>query len=73
MTSTRKFVTPDDLADLIRAHVGSDRRVVDVERFTTGSKKGVYRLTLDDGSTIVLYVWHPDENFWPLPPRSDPG
>ena len=72
MTSTRKFVTPDDLADLIRAHVGSDRRVVDVERFTTGSKKGVYRLTLDDGSTIVLYVWHPDENFWPLPPRSDP-
>jgi phosphotransferase family enzyme len=70
--STRKFVTRDDLADLIRAHVGSDRRVVDIERFTGGSKKGVYRLTLDDGATIALYVWHPDENFWPVAPPSDP-
>jgi hypothetical protein len=56
VTSTRKFVTPDDLTDLVRAQVGSDRRVVDIERFTTGSNKGVYRLTLDDASTIVLYV-----------------
>jgi hypothetical protein len=73
MTSTRKFVTPDNLTDLVRANMGSDRRVVDIERFTSGSKKGVYRLTFDDRSTIALYVWHPDENFWPVPPRSDPG
>lgn len=73
MTSTRKFVTPDDLTDLVRTHVGSDRRVADIERSTGGTKKGVYRLTFDDGSTMALYVWHPDENFWPVPPRSDPA
>ena len=73
MTSTRKFVTPGDLTELVRAHMGSDRRVVDIERFTSGSKKGVYRLTFDDGSTIALYVWHPDENFWPVPPPAGPG
>jgi hypothetical protein len=72
VTSTRKFVAPDDVTDLVRAHVGSDRRVVDIERFTGGSKKGVYRLTLDDAATIALYVWHPDENFWPVAPPPDP-
>ncbi len=39
-----------------------------IERFTSGSKKGVYRLTLDDAATIALCVWHPDENFWPVTP-----
>ncbi|HZD99989.1 MAG TPA: aminoglycoside phosphotransferase, partial [Micromonosporaceae bacterium] len=72
MTSTRKFVAPDDLADLVRAQLGTDRRVVGIERFTSGSKKGVYRLTLDDAATIALYVWHPDENFWPVAPPPDP-
>lgn len=72
MTATRRFVTRDSVADLVRAHVGSDRRVVDVERFASGSKKGVYRLTFDDASSIALYVWHPDENFWPAAPPVDP-
>jgi len=45
---------------------------MDIERFTSGSKKGVYRLTLDDATTIALYVWHPDENFWPVAPPPDP-
>jgi hypothetical protein len=72
VTSTRKFVAPDDLTDLVRAQLGTDRRVVGIERFTSGSKKGVYRLRLDDGATIALYVWHPDENFWPVAPPPDP-
>ena len=72
MTATRRFVTPEGIADLVRAHVGSDRRVVDVERFTSGSKKGVYRLTFDDAASMALYVWHPDENFWPAAPPTDP-
>jgi len=71
VTATRRFVTRDSIADLVRAHVGSDRRVADVERFASGSKKGVYRLTLDDASSIALYVWHPDENFWPAAPPAD--
>jgi hypothetical protein len=65
-------VALEDLTDLARAHLGSDRRVVDIERFTSGSKKGVYRLTLDDAATIALYVWHPDENYWPVAPPPDP-
>jgi hypothetical protein len=31
-----------------------------------GSKKGVYRLTLDDGVTAVLYMWSEAENYWPV-------
>ena len=30
-----------------------------------GTTKGVYRLTLDDGSTVVAYSWAKSENFWP--------
>jgi len=39
--------------------------VRDVLRLTGGSKKGVYRVTLDDFSTAVVYRWHRDENYWP--------
>jgi photosystem II stability/assembly factor-like uncharacterized protein len=49
---TCKFVTPDDLTDLVRTNMGSDRRVVDIERFTGGSKKGVYRLTFTGRVTV---------------------
>ncbi len=30
-----------------------------------GSKKGVYRLAFDDGSSAVGYIWDEEENFWP--------
>jgi Phosphotransferase enzyme family len=36
-----------------------------VQRLAGGSKKGVYRLLLDDGETVVGYVWSAAENFWP--------
>src|SRR5262245_4922040 len=61
----------DDFADLVRAHLGP-RRPVHVTRLAGGSKKGVYRLVLDDGATVVAYVWRAAENFWPAAPDTDP-
>ncbi len=52
-----------DLASIARAAFGRDLR--DVARLRGGSKKGVYRLVLDDGTTGVAYVWRADEDYWP--------
>lgn len=52
-----------DLTDL--AHAAYSRELRDVVRLRGGSKKGVYRLTLDDGTTGVAYVWRSSEDYWP--------
>lgn len=39
--------------------------MVSSERLRGGSKKGVYRLALDDGTSCVAYLWGPDEDYWP--------
>lgn len=62
----RTFVRPEDLTLLVRDVFGADRRLVILDRLTGGTKKGVYRLTLDDGYRAVLYVWHQNENYWPV-------
>ncbi|MGC0400804.1 tRNA A-37 threonylcarbamoyl transferase component Bud32 [Streptomyces sp. SAI-126] len=69
MTPTRRHLTRDDLAPLARAATG--RALTGVTRLRGGSKKGVYRLALDDDSTVVAYVWSPDEDYWDAGP-SDP-
>jgi hypothetical protein len=61
----RSFVSAADLQDLVRDTYGSDRRLRELTRLPGGSTKGVYRLTLDDGSTVLLYHWAAAENFWP--------
>jgi hypothetical protein len=65
---TRTFVEPDDLRDLVAGECGTDRRIVALDRLAGGSKKGVYRLRLDDRGTVILYVWAPEENYWPSAP-----
>jgi aminoglycoside phosphotransferase (APT) family kinase protein len=65
---TREFVRPEDLHDLVAAEFGTDRHLTTLDRLTGGSKKGVYRLGLDDGTTVVLYVWAAGENYWPPSP-----
>jgi hypothetical protein len=45
--------------------------VAGAERLAGGSKKGVYRVHIDDGTTVVLYSWDGSENYWPAP-ESDP-
>ncbi|MEU9508825.1 phosphotransferase [Micromonospora sp. NPDC048170] len=68
-------LTVDDLRPVARAAFGRGRVLVSAERLRGGTKKGVYRLTLDDGSTGVAYVWHPREDYWPaqaVPAPDDP-
>ncbi|WP_327085545.1 phosphotransferase [Nonomuraea sp. NBC_01738] len=63
---TRAFLQPDDVRDLVTEQLG--RRLVTLDRLTGGSKKGVYRLGLDDGTAVILYVWAAGENYWPPSP-----
>jgi hypothetical protein len=39
--------------------------IAGVERLAGGSKKGAYRVSLDDGTTVVLYSWDGSESYWP--------
>ncbi|GHG95873.1 phosphotransferase family protein [Streptomyces lanatus] len=71
MTATRKPLTRADLAPLARAATGPHRTLTAVTRLRGGSRKGVYRLTLDDGTTVVAYVWSAAEDYWDAGP-SDP-
>ncbi|MEU4767467.1 phosphotransferase [Actinosynnema sp. NPDC023794] len=60
----REHLGVDDLRGVARAVFGA-RELVSVERLRGGTRKGVYRLNLADGTGAVAYVWHPDEDFWP--------
>ncbi|MGW1641198.1 phosphotransferase family protein [Streptomyces lavendulae] len=61
----RGAVRREHLAAAARAALGGGHRLDRVSRLRGGSKKGVYRLGFDDGSTAVAYVWDEAENFWP--------
>lgn len=65
---TRTFLQPDDVRGLVAAELGTDRRLVTLDRLAGGSKKGVYRLGLDDRTTVILYVWADGEDYWPPSP-----
>ncbi|MFE2418469.1 phosphotransferase family protein [Streptomyces hokutonensis] len=66
MTATRRTLTRADLTPLSRAALG--RTPTTVTRIRGGSKKGVYRLAFEDGTTAVAYVWSPDEDLWDAGP-----
>ncbi|MER7420451.1 phosphotransferase [Micromonospora peucetia] len=65
MDGARVGLSVDELRPVARAAFGRGLVLVSVERLTGGTKKGVYRLTLDGGSTGIAYVWHPGEDYWP--------
>jgi hypothetical protein len=44
-----------------------------ITRLDGGSTKGVYRVTRAGGETVLVYRWHPDENFWPARIAIDTG
>ncbi|MFI9807233.1 phosphotransferase family protein [Streptomyces sp. NPDC052301] len=71
MTRTRQPRTVADLVPLVRAALGRHRTLSAVTRLRGGSRKGVYRLTLDDSRTAVAYVWSPDEDYWDQPEAPD--
>ena len=55
----------DGLADAARAALGGGRELAGFERLTGGTRKGVYRLTMDDATTAIAYSWARSENYWP--------
>ncbi|MBY8880078.1 phosphotransferase family protein [Actinacidiphila acidipaludis] len=61
----RAFPVRAHLGDVVHDAFGGRRALVEAVRVRGGSKKGVYRLVLDDGSTVVAYVWDASENYWP--------
>lgn len=50
------------VADAVAAALG--RPVIAVKRLRGGTSKGVHRVHLGDGSTVVAYVWDPSEDWW---------
>lgn len=65
---TQVLLQRDDLHDLVADQFGTDRGLAALDRLTGSSKKGVYRLRLDDRATVILYVWAAGENYWPPAP-----
>ncbi|MFF9815092.1 phosphotransferase family protein [Streptomyces sp. NPDC014006] len=61
----------EQLAAAARAALGRGRRLEGIERLAGGSKKGVYRLVMDDATTAVAYLWDDDENYWPAAEGDD--
>ncbi len=64
MATGRTFADADTLAPVVREAFGTDRRITAVERLLNGTKKGVYRVTLDDATSTIAYVWNADEDYW---------
>lgn len=64
VAAERRFADAEQLADLVREVFGTDRRITALERLPNGSKKGVYRTTLDDRTRAIVYVWSPEEDYW---------
>ncbi len=59
-----KSVTREQLAPAARAALGQ-AQLDSVQRLAGGTRKGVYRLTMDDGTTAIAYSWEDSENYWP--------
>ncbi|MGH3246588.1 MAG: phosphotransferase family protein, partial [Trebonia sp.] len=60
----RKFADAESLRPVVRAAFGRDRALLRAERLAGGSKKGAYRLTMDDGGTALAYAWNDSEDYW---------
>jgi hypothetical protein len=68
---TPRTVTREDLAQAARAAVGTERKIRELARLAGGTTKGVYRLAMDDGTTVIAYVWDGSENYWPQAPNEN--
>src|SRR6478752_3907585 len=60
----RSFADARSLAPVVREVFGTDRRITAVDRLTGGTRKGVYRVVLDDATSAVVYLWSADEDYW---------
>lgn len=66
-----RAVTRGQLEGAARAALGGGRRLDAVQRIAGGSKKGVYRLVMDDATTAIAYLWDDAENYWPAAEGDD--
>ena len=64
MADERRFADAESMRPVVRAVFGRDRSLSRVERLAGGSKKGAYRLTMDDGGTVLVYAWDDSEDYW---------
>jgi aminoglycoside phosphotransferase (APT) family kinase protein len=64
MADERRFADVQSMRPVVRATFGGDRSPLRVERLAGGSKKGAYRLTMDDGGTALAYAWDDSEDYW---------
>jgi len=73
MADERRFADVESMRPVVRAALGKSRSLRRVERLAHGSKKGAYRLTMDDGGTALVYVWDGSEDYWQgvLPESAD--
>lgn len=60
----RQFMQREHLEPFLRETFGTARSLVSFERLSGGTKKGVYRLHLDDGGSVIVYAWNASENYW---------
>src|SRR5580700_5927548 len=60
----RRFASVESLRPVVRAAFGSGRSLLGAARLAGGSKKGAYRLTMDDDSTALVYAWDDSEDYW---------
>lgn len=63
MARQRQFADAESLRPVVRAVFGAGRDVTDVERLAGGSKKGAYRVRVDGGVTVLVYVWNAAEDY----------
>jgi hypothetical protein len=64
MTTDRGHLTVADLTGVVHEAFGATRTLSSIDRLRGGTKKGVYRLILDDGTTSLAYIWNDDEDYW---------
>jgi hypothetical protein len=64
MADERRFADTERMRPVARAVFGRDRALLNAERLAGGSKKGAYRLTMEDGGTVLAYVWDESEDYW---------
>ena len=63
--SVRCFADREMFEPAVRQAFGTRGRLRDVSRLPGGTNKGVYRLVLDDGWSVLAYRWSAGEDFWP--------
>jgi hypothetical protein len=64
LADERMFADTESMRPAVRAVFGPARSLLRVERLAHGSKKGAYRLTMDDGGTALAYAWDDSEDYW---------